>query len=180
MQATVEAIKARSDGSPGGRKTLRRPYDGQVGAFPCCSINLGKQTVTYPHTDNCNLSHSWCSITPVGNFRHEDGGHLVLWDFGLFIDFPAGATILIPSALVVHSNTALKSEEETRYSLVQYAAGGLFRWVESGFMTQKDRQSSLPQGLDQEVQDRRWSKAIDKFTHISEIEELPHLYVCKG
>jgi hypothetical protein len=182
MQATVEAIKKRNDppsrceppsgcNPPRLRQTLHRPYDHNVGAFPGCSINLGKQTVTFPHTDNYNLSHSWCSITPLGDFKHEDGGHLVLWDFGLIVDFPAGSTILIPSALVVHSNTALKTEEETRYSVVQYAAGGLFRWVENGFMTQEERQSK---GLDQQAPGSRWSKAIGMFTHISEIEESSH------
>lgn len=173
MEATVEAVRGSRDDSPDEGPTLRRPYDDQVGGFPCRSFNLGKQTATVPHTDNCNLAQSWCSITPVGNFNHQEGGQLVLWDFGMVIDFPAGSTILIPSALVVHSNTPLKTKQETRYSVVQYVAGGLFRWVENGFMTEQDRQSNLP---NQQRQDNSWAKAAAMFTTISEIEESSHRF----
>ena len=48
------------------------------------------------------------------------------------IEFPPGASIIIPSAVVGHSNVTIQPHE-TRYSFTQYAAGGLFRWVEHGF-----------------------------------------------
>jgi len=50
------------------------------------------------------------------------------------IEFPPGATILIPSAIVTHFNMPVE-ENETRHSFTQYAAGGLFRWVDNKFMT---------------------------------------------
>jgi hypothetical protein len=161
MRATVEAIKARFDGDADEQHGLRRSYDDKIGAFPCRSFNLGRQTVTYPHTDNCNLAHSWCSVTPLGNFDHQTGGHLVLWDFGLVVDFPAGSTILIPSSIIVHSNTTIK-DNESRFSIVQYAAGGLFRWVKNGFSTQDG---------DVEIDDERWAKFVKMFTNVAELAE---------
>jgi hypothetical protein len=52
----------------------------------------------------------------------------------LVIEFPPGSTILIPSSILSHSNTAV-DDQEHRYSFTQYAAGGLFRWVDNGFRT---------------------------------------------
>jgi len=146
-------------------------YDDRMGAYLCRSFNLGRQTATYPHTDNRNLSHSWCSITPLGEFDHKTGGHLALWDFGLVVDFPAGSTILIPSSVIVHSNTAIK-DHESRFSLVQYAAGGLFRWVDNGYSTQACAPVYAPSkdGLDQRIGDSgRWANSVKMFTNIAEL-----------
>ena len=49
------------------------------------------------HTDPGNLLFGWCAITTLGNFDPTLGGHLVLWDLKLVIEFPLGSTILIPS-----------------------------------------------------------------------------------
>jgi hypothetical protein len=167
MKTTMEAIKARYSDDPGDSSSLRRTYDDKIGGYPCRSFNLGTKTVTFPHTDNCNLSHSWCSVTPLGEFDHEAGGHLVLWDFGLVVDFPAGSTILIPSSIIVHSNTQIK-EDETRFSIVQYVAGGLFRWAENGYSTQAAAASK--EGLDQQTEGR-WMNSVKMFTKISELVE---------
>ncbi|KAN0113573.1 hypothetical protein V8E52_007637, partial [Russula decolorans] len=56
------------------------------------SFNLGQQTTSFPHLDEKNLAQSWCSKTLLGDFSPNLGGHLVLWDFGLVIRFPAGST----------------------------------------------------------------------------------------
>ncbi|KAJ7624191.1 hypothetical protein B0H17DRAFT_1151319 [Mycena rosella] len=50
----------------------------------------------------------WCSITALGDFDPNKGGHLILWDLRLAIRFPPGSTILIPSALLHHSNVAIQ------------------------------------------------------------------------
>ena len=124
-----------------------------------------------PHVDTKNLAQGWCSITPLGRFNHKQGGHLVLWDFGLVIDFPPGSTILIPSSLFVHSNTPIQ-EEETRSSIVQYAAGGLVRWVNRGFQSDKDwmaKASAEDQQRDQEKQKLRWVKAAGMYTKVEEL-----------
>ncbi|OSD07796.1 hypothetical protein PYCCODRAFT_1441668 [Trametes coccinea BRFM310] len=114
--------------------SLRRNFAGSV--FGSATFNLGPQTATDPHIDHLNLPAGLCAITALGRFDHRLGGHLILWDLGLIIEFPPGATVLIPSALLCHSNTAVQPHE-TRYSMTQYSAGGLFRWVECGFQSQK-------------------------------------------
>ncbi|HXC06529.1 MAG TPA: hypothetical protein VNZ86_17355 [Bacteroidia bacterium] len=121
-----------------------------------------------------NLANSWCSVTALGKFDSTQGGHLVLWDFGLIIEFPAGSTILIPSALLVHSNTSIQPDE-SRCSIVQYAAGGLFRWVENGCMTDVERlaQASVDDIIDHRLaQAQRWEKAQRMFTHLDELLDV--------
>ncbi|KAH9920760.1 uncharacterized protein B0H18DRAFT_956896 [Fomitopsis serialis] len=63
-------------------------------------------------------------------FDHTKGGHLILWPLKKAIQFPSGSAILLPSALVEHGNVPVQ-EDETRFSFTQYAAGGLFRWIDS-------------------------------------------------
>ncbi|KAM6493338.1 hypothetical protein JOM56_011472 [Amanita muscaria] len=105
MKDTVKTIKSKLN--------IGKDYESKLGVFPCCSFNLGPQTASLPHRDMGNLAHSWCSIAAVGQFNPELGGHLVLWDFGIAIEFPPGSTILIPSALFMHSNASVQ-EGETR------------------------------------------------------------------
>ncbi|SJL00827.1 uncharacterized protein ARMOST_04141 [Armillaria ostoyae] len=62
------------------------------------------------------------------------GGHLVLWDLKLVIEFPPGSCILLPSALLEHSNLPIQDGEH-RSSFVMYSAAGLFRWVENDMMS---------------------------------------------
>ncbi len=91
--------------------------------FAACTFNFGPWTVCFEHMDSRNLPFSWCAITMLGRFNPQKGGHFVLWDLKLVIEFPLGSTILIPSAVLCHSNTAI-SRKETRYSFTQYTAGG--------------------------------------------------------
>lgn len=79
-----------------------------------------------------NLAFGWCAITALGDYDPTLGGHLVLWDLGIIIEFPPGSTILIPSACIKHSNISIQPHE-TRYSIVQYAAGDLFKWSAETF-----------------------------------------------
>ncbi|KAG6905925.1 hypothetical protein DXG01_016915 [Tephrocybe rancida] len=105
--------------------------------FAACTFNLGPATVTRPHIDSKNLAWGWCSITALGCFNPDIGGHLVLWDLGLVIRFPPGSTIFIQSAILTHSNVPVVEGDE-RFSFTQFSAAGLFRWVENGFMSDKD------------------------------------------
>ncbi|KAJ7828584.1 hypothetical protein B0H14DRAFT_2263384, partial [Mycena olivaceomarginata] len=83
--------------------------------FAAVTFNFGPATITFPHTDALNLTWGWCAITALGAFDPRRGGHLVLWDLCLVIQFPPGSTILIPSAILWHSNVGIASEER-RYS----------------------------------------------------------------
>ncbi|KAJ6607992.1 hypothetical protein B0H10DRAFT_1816842 [Mycena sp. CBHHK59/15] len=114
---------------------MKRPFPKSI--YPCCTFNLGPGTHCDGHLDSGNMASSQCAITVAGNFDHTEGGHLVLHKFKLVIEFPSGATALIPSATVTHSNTPLQEGEE-HFSFTQCAAGGLFRWVEYGHMKEGD------------------------------------------
>jgi hypothetical protein len=109
------------------------------------TFNFGPQTITFDHRDFANLAFGWCAITAIGKFDPKRGGHLILWDMKLVIEFPPGATILIPSAILRHSNVSLQPGE-IRMSFTQYSAGGLFRWVDQGFRTAADFEAADKKG----------------------------------
>ncbi|KAF7358257.1 hypothetical protein MVEN_00874700 [Mycena venus] len=102
--------------------------------FAACTFNFGPHAITVPHLDFANLAWGWCAITALGRFNPDRGGHLILWDLKLVIRFPPGSTVLIPSALIRHSNVPIAGDE-FRASFTQYTAGGLFRWIRNGFKT---------------------------------------------
>ena len=130
--------------------------------FPAATYNLGPRTVCLPHVDFANLPFGYCAITAIGDYDHTKGGHIVLWECKLIIEFPPGATILIPSAIVTHFNMGIE-EKETRGSFTQYAAGGLFRFVDNTFMTLDRYMKTLSEGekRDKEVDDKnRWQLGL--------------------
>lgn len=140
---------------------LHKRHPNLVKAFPASvfsavSYNFGPQTACYPHIDPGNLAFGECSVTPFGVYDYTKGGHLILWDLKMVIEFPPGSTILFPSAVISHSNVAI-AKNERRYSFAQYTAGGLFRWVDQGFQTQARQLASMtPEERDEE--DRRVSE----------------------
>lgn len=105
-------------------------------AWSSLTVNCGPQTTTDPHVDSANQPTSWCPIAALGPFNAQTGGQLVLPDLKLVIEFPPGCIIFLPSALLVHYNCPIQPGEK-RYSITQYTAGGLFRWVANGFQTQE-------------------------------------------
>ncbi|KAJ7025301.1 hypothetical protein C8F04DRAFT_1269429 [Mycena alexandri] len=79
-----------------------------------------------------------------------------------------GATILIPSGCLDHGNTPIQTGE-TRYSMTQYAAGGLFRWAAYGFQSVKSLLAQ-PGGEDVKnafdgVPGSRWKWGLDLFSN---------------
>ncbi|KIJ96780.1 hypothetical protein K443DRAFT_134056 [Laccaria amethystina LaAM-08-1] len=109
--------------------------------------------------------------TLTRNFENS-GGHLVLWDLGLVIEFPPGSTIFIPSASLEHSNASIQKEER-RYSFTQYTAGGTFRWVGYGFqkadeyfasLSEEEQQAAAGEGRD------RLAFGLSLFSTIDELQ----------
>lgn len=148
---------------------LRRNFRKSV--FSCTTFNFGPNVRTFAHRDTLNLAYGWCSITALGRFDHTKGGHLVLWDAKLIIEFPANSTILIPSSTVLHSNIAVQKGEE-RASFTQYCAGGLFRWVDNGCRTQADFQRSDFAGYSKSIEDRAhgWEQGLRLLSTLDELE----------
>lgn len=114
---------------------LCRNFEGS--AFAAATFNLGPRVCTSVHRDHLNLPGGFCSITALGSYNPTQGGHLILWDLNLIIEFPPGTTILVASAVIAHSNLPV-SGGETRMSFTQYSAGALFRYVDDGFRLRKN------------------------------------------
>ncbi|KAJ3767739.1 hypothetical protein FB446DRAFT_651657, partial [Lentinula raphanica] len=148
---------------------LRAPFPKT--SFAAVTFNLGPRSYSPPHMDADNSASGWCAETAFGEFDPDKGGHLVLWDLGLVIRFPPGSTILFPSALIMHSTVPIQ-EHETRYAMIQYSSGGLFRWRDNGFKSDK---AFLSQASPAELIDRqsarasRWKLALQKFTRWTDI-----------
>lgn len=102
------------------------------GVFAAATFNFGRYVVTRIHVDHLNLAFGWCAIAALGNYDPTKGGHIVLWDLRIVVEFPPGSTILLASGCMQHSNVAIQAHE-TRKSFTQYSAGGIFRWVAWGF-----------------------------------------------
>ena len=140
--------------------SLCKPFDS---IFTAATYNLGPRVVCFPHVDCANLPFGLCAITAIGNFNPSEGGHLVLWGCKLLIEFPPGSTVLILSAVLAHSNTRVDTHE-TRFSFTQYAAGGLFCWVDHAFQTLASYRASLTKEECEELEARnqtRWELGLN-------------------
>ncbi len=124
--------------------------------FASTTINLGPQTVSITQADSANLAYGLCAITALGDFDPDQGGQLILWNLRVVIRFPPGSTLLVPSALIPHSNLPIQPEE-SRYSVTQYSAGSLFRWVDNGLCSDGDRLKTTDQIPTE------WLHGLDKF-----------------
>ena len=90
----------------------------------------------------------------------------------LAIEFPPGSTILIPSATLTHSNTAVQSHEARLY-FTQYSAGGLFRWVDNGCMTEAELKASDEDAYDRmmESKETRWKISLGMYSKLEDLLE---------
>ncbi|KAF8146218.1 hypothetical protein K438DRAFT_1628560 [Mycena galopus ATCC 62051] len=149
---------------------LRRTYPRSP--FAALTVNLGPVSVSPPHLDHNNKADGMCLIGALGDFEPDKGGHLVLWEYDLIIRFPPGCSALIPSAVVTHSNTPIQEGEE-RYSIIQYSAGALFRWVANGFRTDRAWQATATAediARREEQRKGRWAAAMKNFTRWKDVK----------
>lgn len=98
------------------------------------------------------------------------GGHLILWDLKLVIEFPTASTILIPSATLVHSNIPVAAGQ-SRMSFTQYCSRGLFRWVDNGFRTEKELAAKDPAEYERimGLKASRWEAGVALFSTLEEL-----------
>ncbi|KAJ7195404.1 hypothetical protein B0H12DRAFT_1038716 [Mycena haematopus] len=147
---------------------LHRPFLRSV--FSCAAFNFGPRVRTFKHRDVCNLPFGWCAIQSLGDFDATKGGHLILWDINLVVEFPAGALILLPSATIAHSNVAVQPHEE-RISFTQFTAGGLFRYVDNGFRTQDQLATEDPAEFARMMERKasRWEEGLAFYSKVDEL-----------
>lgn len=105
----------------------------------------------------------------LGNYNYKLGGHLILWDLRLVIEFPPGCSILIPSAILRHSNTTIAANER-RYLLTQYTAGGIFQWVERGFKPE-GAMNDKEKIVEAEARKTRYKEGLDKFSMLEDLRK---------
>jgi hypothetical protein len=142
--------------------------------WAAATVNFGPKTACFRHMDSNNLAFGCCAITALGDFDPAAGGHIILWECGLVITFPPGSTVIIPSACISHSNTAIQSHE-TRYSFTQYSAGGLFRFVERNFQQNDDFWDSLTEeerAKEEENSRHRLERGISLFSTIDDLQKM--------
>ncbi|KAJ7918167.1 hypothetical protein B0H13DRAFT_1607608 [Mycena leptocephala] len=149
---------------------LRRPFTGSV--FFGAAFNFGPNVWTFKHRDVLNLAFGWCAVQALGHFDHTKGGHLILWDLKLVVEFPAGALILLPSATVAHSNIPVQKEEE-RASFTQFSAGGIFRYLDNGGQTVQELASADTVEYERlmELRAGRWEKGLGLISTADELLE---------
>ncbi|TFK60231.1 hypothetical protein BDN72DRAFT_779666 [Pluteus cervinus] len=155
-------------------ESLQRNFKGSV--FPAASFNLGPATVSIDHTDAGNVGYGLCALASLGSFDSRRGGHLILFDMGLFVEFPAGTVALLPSGILRHGNTTLQAGEE-RCSIAQYCAGGLLRWVQYGCQTAVSIRNSFTKAKAKEVlasldgvHEDRVREALQLFSKVDELD----------
>lgn len=149
---------------------LRRNFSNSI--YPAMTINAGPSTVSLGHTDSGNVPGGICTLTALGDYDYRLGGHLILFDLGLIIEFPPGSTILLPSATLRHGNTTIQ-RGESQYSIAQYCSGGLIRWVRYGFRTRGDilREEGGTERLSriEGEGDERWQEALAMFSTVEDL-----------
>ncbi|KAJ7103712.1 hypothetical protein C8R43DRAFT_906953, partial [Mycena crocata] len=140
--------------------------------FSSAAFNFGPDVWTFKHQDVLNLPFGWCAVQALGHFDPRKGRHLVLWDLELVIEFPAGATILFPSATIPHSNIPVQDGDE-RASFAQYTSGGLMWYVDNGFRTESELQGQDPAAYERMWADKdaRWAMGIGLFSTVDELLE---------
>jgi hypothetical protein len=149
---------------------LARPFIYSI--WPAATWNFPPFAATFGHTDPGNGRCIPCSITSLGRFNADRSGHLILFDLGLVIRFPAGSTIHICSGGMLHGNTRIHPDDE-RASFIQYFAGGLKRHIDYGFKSEdwlsKNKRSFLRRVLGQA--DERAREAMALFSTPESLEE---------
>ncbi|KAJ6599944.1 hypothetical protein DFH09DRAFT_1303296 [Mycena vulgaris] len=149
---------------------LGRNFEKSV--FSCAAFNFGPNVWTFKHRDVLNVPFGWCAVQALGRFDPTKGGHLVLWDLKLVIEFPPGATILLPSATIAHSNIPVQAGDR-RASFTQYTPGGLIRYIDNGFRTEGDLESEDPAEYERlrRQKETRWEMGIGLFSTVKELLE---------
>lgn len=123
--------------------------------------------MTLEHVDVTNVPYGFCAIFACGSYDPTKGGHLILFNLSLVIQFPPGSTILVPSGTIRHGNVAIQANE-TRQSFTQYCPGGLLRWVAYGFQCVNKSPADLKHHFD-ETHDQRRLTAVGLFSRLQEL-----------
>ncbi|KAJ7028796.1 hypothetical protein C8F04DRAFT_963568, partial [Mycena alexandri] len=126
----------------------------------------------YKHRDILNTPFGMCVVTSMGPFDAVKGGHMVLWELKLVIEFPSASSILLPSATITHSNLPVQPGD-ARASFTQYTGGGLMRFVDNGFRTEAELLAEDPAEYERlaALKDTRWEMGLALLSTVDELLE---------
>jgi hypothetical protein len=151
------------------KRTLSPNFPSSV--FFSTTFNFGPSAICDFHLDHLNWAAGMCAITSGGTFDFKKGGHLVVKEYKLILEFPPCVTIVLPSALVTHGNLPI-GPGEYRVSMTQYSAGGIFRWVDYGFRSSQSYEASRADsrhGTGDSEHQKRWEKNIELLSKVSDL-----------
>lgn len=139
--------------------------------FFAMAANLGGMAVSGRHKDMKNLAAGICLIMVFGKFNHAQGGHLVLHEAKVILEVPNAAIVAIPSALLSHENIKILAGE-TRYVMVLFSSGGIYRYRDHGWMTDKawEERFGEPPNLDEDI----WTQGQERFLTVEELIAYKH------
>jgi hypothetical protein len=146
---------------------LKTVYPNTV--FASHTYNLAPRTRTKAHLDFGNAAYGFCAITAIGTFNPKTCGYLILWDLRIILEFPSGYTILIPSALIIHSNSSVKEGSE-RYSLTSFTSGELFKFIDAGFTCV----NQLPDYVIEVLKQSNWKALEEGMSTWTKTDDIPH------
>ncbi|KIK58913.1 hypothetical protein GYMLUDRAFT_170450, partial [Collybiopsis luxurians FD-317 M1] len=130
--------------------------------FAACHLNLG-HAGTKTHNDLLNVFFAMCVIWCCGPFNHTQGGHIILWELGIVVEFPAGCGFIFPSAMISHGNIPISSNE-CCHSIAFFTAAGNLHYYCNGFTTDKVFKERVSKWQLQTVQSYRkelWNIGMD-------------------
>jgi hypothetical protein len=140
--------------------------------FAAMTVNFGPQTCCLPHRDFQNLSYGLCAVLVLGRFDFTKGGHLVLHEASQVVETCEGSIILFPSSCVTHENLPVLLGE-SRFSIVWYSAGGLWRWKDNGMQSEEKRAQNDPAGYEvykhAGTQRGRWLQGCSLYSSVQEL-----------
>ena len=95
----------------------------------------------------------------------------MLHDLRMVIQFPPNALILIPSAILHHSNVPIQDGD--RASFTFYVSQKLIHNVDNGFMTDKFMEANHGRKFEhmKKLKETRWKWALSLFSTLGELEE---------
>jgi hypothetical protein len=143
--------------------------------FASTTYNFGPNVVCDFHYDHLNWAPGICAVTSGGTYDYKKGGHMVLKEAKLVIEYPPCTTILFSSATIMHGNSPIQPGE-SRISMTQYTAGGLVRWVDYGFRSSKEYQvkrSSSSSSSTSMDSGNRWAEYLKMYSKYSDFSTLP-------
>ena len=125
-----------------------------------------------------NKAEGWITVTALGNFNTKTSGHLILWELGLVVEFPAGLTILFPSTIICHRNVPIKPCE-TQASLTQFATGRLFHYADLEFKTDKKFKEVDLAAWKRLVKERKkvWATAVKNYSHYDSLQSDREIFL---